>query len=367
MHLPFHIQKRLDQLSELDQLRRIPSEKEGLIDFCSNDYLGIARFETEISGRIKGATGARLLRGTLKSHLELEAFAAKAFLAESALLFNSGYQANIGVLSCLAERNDTYIYDEACHASLKDGMRLSQAKRYSFRHNDLQDLERLLKQSSGNCFIVVESLYSMDGDWCKLAEIEELAKQYGAWIVLDEAHSTGIVGEGGAGFAVSLGLENAIFLRIFTFGKAIGKMGAIVVGPSVLRDFLVNRSRAWIYSTAMPGLLAESILESLQMMQQMEMDRGQLKQLRQAMNQAFSPIGFFAEGEGSPIFPLIVPGNSNAKRLAQEFEKLGFDARAILSPTVPVGAERIRIVLHSFNTEEEISRLANATKLLMKN
>ncbi len=364
MKLPLHIHQSLDRLERAHQLREIPQPSSELIDFCSNDYLGLARSAETMSGKMEGATGARLLRGTLSQHLELEALCAEIFKAEACLLFNSGYQANVGLLSCLGQRNDTYLYDEACHASLKDGMRLSNAKRYAFRHNDLSDLKRLLENTTGNRFIVVESLYSMDGDWCDLREISALAKHYGAWIVLDEAHSTGIVGKSGGGYAVEKGIENAVFLRIITFGKALGRMGAVIAGPRKLRDYLVNRSRAWIYSTAMPGLLAQSIVDSLQQMQQMEAERERLVMLRREMEKALYTDKIATSRLASPIIPLMVPGNVEAKNFANGLQAAGFDARAILAPTVATGTERIRIVLHSFNKVSEVQHLAKTIKKL---
>lgn len=354
MELPASILRTLTQLAEEDRLRRIPQPMPGLVDFCSNDYLGLARAAAPASLALAGAGGARLLAGTHAAHIALEAHCAHHFQGEAALLYNSGYQANLGILSCLAQRGDTYLYDDACHASLKDGIRLSMADRFSFRHNDLDDLRRLLLRTKGNRYIVVESLYSMDGDWCDLAGIVALAQELGAWVIVDEAHSTGIVGPAGAGLSVRDSVRVGILVRMHAFGKAIGRMGAVVVGPQPVVDYLVNRSRAWIYSTAMPAGLAQSILEAIVASAGMDAARDKLRALRRCLVAGLTERGIVAVAGDSPIYPLIVPGAAAAKAVAARGRAAGFDVRAVLAPTVPAGEERLRIVLHSFNTEEEV-------------
>jgi 8-amino-7-oxononanoate synthase len=367
MQLPDHILRTLASLEAEDRLRTIPRPKHGLVDFSSNDYLGLARKHFDTDPSILGAGGARLLAGTHQEHLDLEAVCAAHFGAEAALLFNSGYQANLGLLSALGQRGETYLYDEACHASIKDGMRLSMAGKFSFRHNDLDDLERLLKKTQGNRYIVVERLYSMDGDWCELKAIEDLAGWYGAWVIVDEAHSTGISSESrvqraelAGGQTLAVGNER-ILARMYGFGKAIGRMGAVVVGSQQMIDFLVNRSRAWIYSTAMPAQLAASISAVLMASKEMDAERTRLFELRRCLENALQEeCGIQPIVSDSPIYPLIIPGNTHVKAVAARAQNVGYDVRAILSPTVPEGTERLRIVLHAFNTEEEVRGLAKA-------
>jgi 8-amino-7-oxononanoate synthase len=357
LNIPQHITRSLEELQSRHHLRTIPEADSTRIDFCTNDYLGLRNWDDGLVGPMEGAGAARLLMGNLKAHLELESFCAAFFRAESCLLFNSGYQANVGLLSAIAAKGDTYLYDEACHASLKDGMRLSFASKFSFRHNDLHDLERLLKKTSGQRYIVLESLYSMDGDWCDLLAVTELARRHDALVILDEAHSTGLLGEGGSGFACSLGLESAIFLRIFTFGKAIGRMGAVVAGPNQVVQYLINKSRAWIYSTAMPGMLANSIINALRRVQEMDGERNYLRKLREQMEAGLGHLPAWAANAPSPIVPWLVPGNEAARSLAARLQSAGFEARAVLAPSVPAGKERIRFVLHAFNTTQQLDNL----------
>ena len=250
-------------LREEEGIRRfLKADQHGLIDFTSNDYLGLARslelfqaIEQKVSDsafKLNGATGSRLLSGNSDYAEQIENKLSGIFKSEASLLFNSGYAANVGVLSSLPQRGDTILYDALAHACMKDGARLSLAKRFNFKHNDLHDLESKIKLATGKVFIAVESIYSMDGDQCPLKDLVDLAEKYGAVIILDEAHSTGVLGDRGAGLAVSLGLENKIDVRIYTFGKAMGIHGACVAGSSTLKDYLINFARPFIYTTARP-------------------------------------------------------------------------------------------------------------------
>jgi 8-amino-7-oxononanoate synthase len=230
-------------------------------DFVSNDYLGLAHSKElhqliearyqQIKNPANGSTGSRLLAGNSELAEEVEAQLSTTFLAEQTLLFNSGYVANLAALSCLPQKGDTILYDELVHACMHDGARLSRADRFSFKHNDLTDLENKLKVAKGKIFIAVESVYSMDGDQSPLAELVTLAEQYQAHIILDEAHSTGAYGKNGGGLAVSLWLQSKIAIRIYTFGKAMGVHGACVAGSKTLINYLINFARPFIYSTAM--------------------------------------------------------------------------------------------------------------------
>ena len=337
-----------------------------LIDFTSNDYLGLARSK-ELYDRItaalksehiekNGATGSRLLSGNSCYTQDVEERLAKIFKSESALIFNSGYAANLGVLSSIPQRGDTILYDELAHACIKDGARLSLAQRFSFRHNNPEDLEQKLKRAHGKIFIAVESIYSMDGDQCPLQRVVELAENYQASVILDEAHSTGAVGENGSGLAVSLGLEEKIAVRVYTFGKAMGIHGACVAGSSFLTQYLINFSRPFIYTTALSPhaiasidcafkFLSENISIQQILTQKIELFRSATKEMA---NQTDS---------NSAIQTAVFPGNEQVKRMANALQQNGFDVRPILSPTVPEGSERLRICLHTYNHDNDILKL----------
>jgi len=363
------LKKRLDDRAAMGLLRTLRYNDPSLIDFTSNDYLGLAR-STALAERIhkrtgtsslNGATGSRLLSGNSPQHEVVEKKLAQLFKSESALLFGSGYNANLAVLSALPQRGDTILYDELSHASLKDGARLSLAKRLNFKHNDLHDLASKLKHAQGQAFIVVESIYSMDGDQCPLAELVSLAEKHHAIVLLDEAHSTGVVGLDGSGLAVSLGLEDRIGVRIYTFGKAMGLHGACVAGSKALMHYLVNFSRPFIYTTAMPFQQLTAIdcafdyLKENTLLQQT---------LREKISLYVSAVEELSQRtiSHSAIQTWIVPGNDNIRRVAGQLQGKGYDVRPILSPTVPAGAERLRICLHTYNTSEQILGLTAELK-----
>jgi 8-amino-7-oxononanoate synthase len=342
----------------------------GLIDFCSNDYLGLARSQ-ELFERIhvsmanikrNGATGSRLISGN-SSYIEtVEEKLARIFKSQSALLVNSGYTGNLAILSSIPQKGDTILHDELVHASIKDGARLSLAKRFSFKHNDLNDLESKIKRGSGKIFIVVESIYSMDGDQCPLAELTQLAIQHGAFIILDEAHSTGVYGVNGSGLATDLGIEDMIDIRLYTFGKAMGSHGACVTGSKKLREYLINFARPFIYTTAPTPHSVASIDCSFEF----------LKENISLQNQLERNVNSFLTSKGvnkstpskSAIQTVLIPGNENVKQAAQHLQYAGFDIRPILSPTVPKDLERLRICIHSYNSQEEIERLTSELKKL---
>jgi len=343
---------------------------EGLVDFCSNDYLGFARAESlkkRITGELKkypdhliGSTGSRLLSGNTAYAEELEKSIASFHHAEAGLIFNSGYDSNIGLFSCIAQRNDTIIYDELSHASIIDGVRLSHAKSYKFAHNDLDDLEKKLKLSTGNIFVAVESVYSMDGDFAPLQDLVVLCKQYDAQLIVDEAHATGIFGELGRGRVHEAGLENKVFARMHTFGKALGVHGAIVLGSAELREYLVNFARSFIYSTTLPFHSLVSIKCAYDELknQHPSADGLAIQQLIAHFRETFKDNNSI-----SPIQRIIIPGNDRVKKTASYIQENGFDVRPILSPTVPEGKERLRICLHTFNTKEEINKLSQLISL----
>jgi 8-amino-7-oxononanoate synthase len=332
------------------------------IDFCSNDYLGIVHNDLLFKGNEEnnwrhGSTGSRLLSGNYALIEETEQQIAAFHLAESALIFNSGYDANLGLLSCIAKRGDTILYDFLSHASIRDGIRLSLAASFSFIHNDIEDLEKKLKNAKGKIFVVTESVFSMDGDFAPLKEISNLCAQYDAALIVDEAHATGVIGERGEGLVQMLGMQQDCLARIHTFGKACGVHGAVILGSKRLKDYLVNFSRAFIYTTALPESSVAAIAASYNVFPILSKERNHLSALISNFSEAQLPMKKLISA--TPIQGVIIPGNENAKSAAALLQENNMDVRAILYPTVPAGEERLRIVLHSFNTGDELTVLIN--------
>ena len=337
---------------------------QGKTDFCSNDYLGIAKNNLLPAGKISpihqkelkhGSTGSRLLSGNYPLLEETERQIASFHQAEAALIFNSGYDANVGLLSCIAKRGDTILYDFLSHASIRDGIRLSFAANFSFLHNDLNDLEKKLKNAKGQTFVVTESVFSMDGDEAPLKAMAVLCEKYNAALIVDEAHATGVVGRSGEGLVQSLGIASQCFARIHTFGKACGVHGAAILGSEQLKDYLVNFSRAFIYTTALPESSVSAIASSYEIFPHLHQERIRLQQLIEVFQATALP--FTKLESNTPIQGIIVPGNEQARRIAAKIQSNEMDVRPILYPTVPKGEERLRIVLHSFNTGDELSAL----------
>jgi 8-amino-7-oxononanoate synthase len=366
----------------MDKLRKKLSERElngnlrkltcnnNLIDFFSNDYLGLAKSKDlseniykeykSLHGNLNGATGSRLLSGNSSYFISLEEKLSIILKSEKSLVFNSGYNANVALLSSVPQKEDTILYDELIHASLKEGARLSFAKRYSFRHNDIADLELKIKKGIGDVYVVVESIYSMDGDSSPLTEIINLCEKHDAHLILDEAHSTGILGEGGNGLACKLGVENRIFARVHTFGKAMGVHGACICGSNDLINYLVNFARPFIYTTALPLHSLVSISQAFDFVRSNAKLQEEIVNKIKFFKSEFVKKSLSKEKiieSNSPIQVLKVPGNKEAKFLSDKLTADGFDVRAILSPTVKEGEERLRICLHIFNSEEEIKKL----------
>ncbi|MCX6295762.1 MAG: pyridoxal phosphate-dependent aminotransferase family protein [Bacteroidetes bacterium] len=358
------LQKRKEQ----NTLRKLVLPEQ-LLDFCSNDYLGFARSEKlsiAISKACKklnennGSTGSRLLAGNSAFAEKLEMYIAKFHNAPSGLIFNSGYDANVGLFSAIGLKGSTIIYDELIHASVHDGIKLSYATSYPFKHNDLEHLEQRLKIAEGIIYVAVESIYSMDGDYALLKEISFLCDKYNANLIVDEAHATGVTKNNGKGRVQELKLENKIFARIHTFGKGLGCHGAIVLGSNLLRDFLINFSRPFIYSTALPIRSLVAIQQSYSLLQQ---SGGDIKKLQKQINTFKKGISKtvkqFLIASDSPIQCIVIAGNDDVKKVSGILRNNGFDIRSILNPTVPKGKERLRICIHTFNTTKEIKHLCN--------
>ena len=372
MEIFYRLEMKLKEREASGLLRSLPAGKSD-VDFLSNDYLGLAR-SSELKKRIElayeqlpenlnGATGSRLLSGNTVYAENLEKDLAQVFKGEKALLFNSGYVANLALLATIPQRGDTIIMDELAHACMKEGARLSFAEKRSFRHNDVDDLEKNLKKAQGAIFVVVESVYSMDGDFCPLREILDLCKTYEAHLIVDEAHSTGAMGVKGSGLACSLGVEKEIFARVYTFGKGMGVHGAVVIGSEPLIQYLINFARAFIYTTALPLHSLVSIRESFSYLGEnpglQSNLRAKIDYFVQTRIPQLRKKGILTTDSRSAIQGVIVPGVDNARDLASFLQNEGMNVRPILSPTVKMGSERLRVCLHNYNTETEMDHLTD--------
>lgn len=373
-HINDKLQEALNKRKE-ESLFRTLIVNEGMIDFCSNDYLSLARSEKikkEVQDQLKlfpclnGSTGSRSISGNTAFTEVLEKEIATFHHAEAGLLFNSGYDANVGLFSCIAAKGDTLICDELIHASIIDGCRLSYANRFKFAHNDLNDLKKKMQQAKGTIFVAVESVYSMDGDTAPLREIAALCERYQANLIVDEAHATGVFGQQGRGLVNEYGLEDKVFARVHTFGKALGAHGAVVVGSDTLRNYLINFARSFIFTTALPFSSLLHIKYAYKELTSAEMDQRCLhKRITLFKNQLSLPDAYSLIDSRSPVQSLIITGNEKTRLVAAQLQQQGFDVRAILSPSVPVGKERLRISLHLHNTEEQITQLTRALNLIL--
>lgn len=366
---PKNLSAKLEARKQNNSLRQLPLSNK-LIDFASNDYLGLSKSEAVFNETHQylidndsiqnGATGSRLLSGNHKLYPETETYIAQFHKSQSALIFNSGYDANVGFFSSLPQKGDLILYDELCHASIRDGIQLSNAKAYKFNHNDFEDLEKLILRNANTIiYIVTESVFSMDGDTPNLEELVQVSEKHGCYLVIDEAHALGVFGSKGEGLVQMLDLQNQVFARIMTFGKGLGCHGAAILGSLELTDYLVNFSRSFIYTT---GLSPHSIATILMAYRYLDKEKQNIELLRENVihfNQEKNLLGLkqlFVRSK-SAIQSAIIPGNEKVKTIANQLQEKGFDVKAILSPTVPEGQERLRFCLHSFNSNEEISEV----------
>lgn len=379
MKFPNNLATKLEIRKQNNALRKLAAPNK-LIDFSSNDYIGFSKnrviFDETHQYLVdkdciqNGATGSRLLSGNHKIYLEAENYIAKFHQSESAIIFNSGYDANVGFFSSVPQKGDLILYDELCHASIRDGIQLSNAKAYKFKHNDFEDLEKLIQRyqteqactersRSTEVYIVTESVFSMDGDCPNMDELVAVSDKNGCYLVVDEAHALGVFGSTGEGLVQMLGLQKHVFARIMTFGKGLGCHGSAIVGSQELKEYLVNFARSFIYTT---GLSPHSVATILVGYQHLKTEKQIIEQLRENIihfNQEKNLSGLkpmFVRSK-SAIQSAIIPGNQNVKSIASQLKEKGFDVKAILSPTVPEGQERLRFCLHSFNTKEEISEV----------
>jgi len=387
MKLPKTLQEKLRQREANNALRSLPVAN-NLVDFASNDYIGFAHNETIFKAahqylldnniKTNGATGSRLLSGNHQLYSTAEHFIASFHQSEAALIFNSGYDANVGFFSSVPQRNDVILYDELCHASIRDGIQISKARSFKFPHNDLEELEKQIEKfnissaqfasgsgqhSTFNIYIVTESVFSMDGDCPNLEALIQLSEKHNAYLVLDEAHALGVFGNpeasGGEGLTQQLNLQNEVFARIMTFGKGLGCHGAAILGSQELKKYLVNFARSFIYTT---GLSPHSVATVLVAYQHLAQEQKALQSLKanivffnqKKLRLGLKPLFVYSK---SAIQCAIIPGNEKVKSIATQLQQKGFDVKPILSPTVPEGQERLRFCLHSYNSETEITQV----------
>ncbi|MEL6304557.1 MAG: 8-amino-7-oxononanoate synthase [Bacteroidota bacterium] len=373
---PKKLSQKLVQRQNENALRKL-STSSGLVDFSSNDYLGLAksdgitpyleRLVQEFDIKKHSATGSRLLTGNHPIHEAFEAFLANFHGTEAALVFNSGYDANLGFFSAVPQRGDIILYDEWVHASIRDGISMSKAQNYKFKHNDLADLSdsliRIKKQGkfqdNTEIYVATESVFSMDGDSPSLLELSSFCEKEGIHLVVDEAHASGVFG-GGKGLVQELGLSENIFASVVTFGKALGQHGAAILGSKTLIRYLVNFARSFIYTTALPpkeiaSIWAAYLVLSNQGQKRIQDLKGNIQFFLEKA-EAYGLGNHFIQSD-SAIQSMHSSGNDMAKATSDFLGRQGFDVKPILSPTVPLGMERLRFCLHTFNTSEEIDQV----------
>lgn len=372
MIFPQKLADKLNRRVESNALRQLGSSN-SLVDFASNDYLGFAESKAIFdethdllvsrSLQKNGATGSRLLTGNHSLYTQTENEIAVFHEVETALLFNSGYDANIGFFSSVPQKGDCILYDELIHASIRDGIQLSNATAYKFKHNDDEDLERLILKAKihpeATIYVVTESVFSMDGDTPPIVELASLCQKHDAYFIVDEAHALGVFGDKGEGLVQMLDLENQVFARIITFGKGLGCHGAVILGSAELKSYLVNFARSLIYTTGLSPHAIATIQIAYQHLEHNKEAREKLRFNINIFNQQKQLLGLkplFVRSK-SAIQCAVVPGNQKVKDIAKQFQEQGFNVKAIISPTVPEGQERLRICLHSCNSEAEITKL----------
>lgn len=376
--LPKKLHKKLDARKANNAFRKLGSNMD-LVDFSSNDYLGFSNSETIFENTHKylktqnssqnGSTGSRLLSGNHKLYESLETMLCKYHNCESALVFNSGYDANVGFFSSVPQRGDVILYDEFIHASIRDGIQLSNAKAYKFKHNDLSNLKEMLKRVQHDnieIYIVTESVFSMDGDSPDLKTLAQLCKDHNANFVIDEAHALGVFG---SGLVQHLSIENSVFARIITFGKAMGCHGSAILGSADLKDYLVNFSRALIYTTALPPHSVATIeMAYNELCSDISKETDKLQNNITFFNSEVKRLQLQTKfiASDSAIHCCIISGNAEVKSIALQLQHKGFNVKPILSPTVPNGEERLRFCLHSYNSEAEITEVLELLATFVK-
>jgi 8-amino-7-oxononanoate synthase len=372
MSISLLAQRMASRLAELrtQALMRELSVVQG-VNLCSNDYLGLSgdsRLKRALQEGIEhcaklGATGSRLLSGHDVVWDELEAAFAAFAGTETALYFSSGFAANTGLLGALLGPEDVVFSDALNHASLIDGIRLGRARKIIYPHCDLNFLEQELRhyaQRSGSRMIVTESIFSMDGDRAPLREIFQLAEKYNAEIIVDEAHATGVCGPHGSGLVAELGCQDQAMAIVHTCGKALASMGAFVCGSKMLKQFLVNHARSFIFSTALPPYFAGQVQAALQLAISMDAERQHLGALATALRDKLRSLELNCGPGDSHIVPVIIGSNQDTLDLAGALQRRGFAVRAVRAPSVPPGTERLRLSLTAKLTIDDVEQFASA-------
>jgi 8-amino-7-oxononanoate synthase len=371
--LEARIRERLAELDAAGLLRAL--RPPAGVDFSSNDYLNLSshplildRFARAVARHGCGSTGSRLLSGDREVFGDVERRFAQFKGAERSLYFSSGYLANIAVLTTLTEAGDTVFSDERNHASLIDGIRLSRAARRVFPHNDVEGLAQLFSDApaSGHRFVVVESVYSMDGDLAPLAGYADLCRSAGATLIVDEAHAVGMYGRQGSGLIEESRVEAGTLLSINTAGKALGVSGAFVAGPRWAIDYLIQRARPFVFSTAPPPALAEALDASLDVVEREPERRERLRSRARRVRERLAAAGIEVQQAGSQIVPVMVGDNASAVSIARILQSEGFDVRAIRPPSVPPGTARLRVSVNAGLTDDVIDGFARSVGVAMK-
>lgn len=363
------VESRLEELRLQDQYRQL-TVASGL-DFSSNDYLGLSQdpaFRAAILDRVSRCSpltspSSRLLAGNTHSHLELEQRLSRLKGSEAALLFPSGYQANVGLLSTLIKPGDRVLSDRQNHASIIDGLRLSRCQKVIFPHLDTEAISEALStpHPKGRTFLVTESLFSMDGDIAPLDVYTRMAKQWGAHLIVDDSHALGVFGkERGSGLTEHFGIEGSSAAIVSTFGKALGLYGAFVAAPRSIIEYLVNTCRSFIFSTAVPPLMLSAIQAALDILEREPERRERVLLLANRLRERLQGKGIDTLDSAGPIVPVIVGENQDAVTAAQRLQDQGLDVRAIRPPTVDPGTSRLRISVHANHRDEDVDRLGAA-------
>jgi len=368
--LPKSLSDKLNQRIDANSLRRLGHD-DGLVDFSSNDYLGLsasAKIFNDAHDYLvdngiisNGSTGSRLISGNHYLYEMTEKVVADFHHAESALIFNSGYDANVGFFESVPQKGDVILYDEFIHASIRDGIRLSNAAAYKSRHNDLESLKTLIerhKDKADEVYVVTESIFSMDGDGPDLDILADICVTTNCRLVVDEAHAVGIFGDKGEGLIAGMSLQDKVFAWIVTFGKALGCHGAAILCSNELRSYLINFARSFIYTTALPPHSLATILAAYNFLDtalgdtkpSLHITEFFLEEVKRLRLTNFIP-------SVSAIQCAIIPCNEKVKQIAASLHQHGFSVKPILSPTVPKGQERLRFCLHAYNTKEQVTRV----------
>jgi 8-amino-7-oxononanoate synthase len=378
--------QELERIRKADRLRVLRTIEGGagprfewngrtLVNFGSNNYLGLAEHPRVKAAAVRaieqegvGAGASRLLTGHSTAHVELEAALARLKGTEAALVFSTGYQANLGIIPSLVGRGDLILADRDCHASLIDGCRTSGARFRVYRRDRLDQLQTLLKRRppTGRSLIVTDSVFSMEGDLAPLPDLAALADRYNAMLLVDDAHATGVLGPRGTGSSEYWNLRDRPIIQMGTLSKALGALGGFVAGPKVLIDYLVNRARTFIYTTALPACIAAAALEAIRVLQEEPERRDHLWANRHVWHDGVRKLGFDTFGSASPIIPLRIGSDALAVQMASALMEEGVFAPAIRPPTVPAGAARLRTSVLATHSPEDLSLSLSAVERVAK-